>query len=204
MGEERQGDSQEARRTEPLASTDRRRPGTTTPSSASSSTGASTRCPAGRPRPARWTRCRSRLGWRAWFRDNAYAEWYANTLKIPGSPTAAHHRATYGDASYDDFAPTFNEAIRAWDAGRLGRAVPAGRRRLRRPHHQAPRRLPPLAQPRAPPDPRRLPRRPATSSGSWPGPSAPPACASGPTTPAASTGASTRPRSRTSPTSARP
>ncbi len=45
----------------------------------------------------------------------AYAEWYANSLKIPGSPTAAHHRATYGDAGYDDFIPAFNEAIRAWD-----------------------------------------------------------------------------------------
>src|SRR5687768_5779444 len=32
-----------------------------------------------------------RLGWQTWFRDNPYAEWYANSLKIPGSPTAAHH-----------------------------------------------------------------------------------------------------------------
>src|ERR671916_727044 len=51
-----------------------------------------------------------RLGWRAWFRDNAYAEWYANTLKIPDSPTAAYHHAHYGDASYNDFVPAFNEA----------------------------------------------------------------------------------------------
>lgn len=59
-----------------------------------------------------------RLGWRAWFRDNAYAEWYANTVKIPNSPTAAYHHAHYGDASYNDFIPAFNEAIRAWDPDR--------------------------------------------------------------------------------------
>ena len=57
----------------------------------------------------------AQLGWRAWFRDTAYAEWYANSLKIPGSQTAAHHRAHYGDASYYDFVPVFNEAIKAWD-----------------------------------------------------------------------------------------
>jgi alpha-L-fucosidase len=57
-----------------------------------------------------------RLGWRVWFRDNPYAEWYANSLKIPGSPTATHHRVTYGDAGYyDAFIPAFDEASRAWD-----------------------------------------------------------------------------------------
>jgi len=67
------------------------------------------------PRSGTLDQVPSGLGWRAWFRDNAYAEWYANSLKIPGSPTRAYHRATYGDASYEDFAPAFNEAIRAWD-----------------------------------------------------------------------------------------
>ena len=38
-----------------------------------------------------------------WFTHNAYAEWYANTIRIPGSPAAEHHRQTYGDAPYDDF-----------------------------------------------------------------------------------------------------
>jgi len=54
-------------------------------------------------------------GWPAWFRDTAYAEWYANSLKIPGSQTAAHHRAHYGDAGYYDFIPAFDEAIKQWD-----------------------------------------------------------------------------------------
>jgi alpha-L-fucosidase len=58
----------------------------------------------------------TRLGWRTWFRDNPYAEWYANSLKIPGSPTAEHHHATYGQARYEDFATDFNEQIQAWDA----------------------------------------------------------------------------------------
>ena len=38
-----------------------------------------------------------------WFRHNAYAEWYANTIRIPGSPAADHHREIYGGAPYDAF-----------------------------------------------------------------------------------------------------
>ena len=51
-----------------------------------------------------------------WFTHNAYAEWYANTIRIAGSPAAAHHRETYGDAPYDDFL----------DAWRAERFDPAG------------------------------------------------------------------------------
>lgn len=38
-----------------------------------------------------------------WFGHNPYAEWYANTIRIEGSPAAAHHAATYGSAPYEDF-----------------------------------------------------------------------------------------------------
>ncbi len=38
-----------------------------------------------------------------WFTHNAYAEWYFNTIRIPGSPAAEHHRQTYDSAPYDDF-----------------------------------------------------------------------------------------------------
>ncbi|QJC21111.1 alpha-L-fucosidase [Arcanobacterium buesumense] len=31
-----------------------------------------------------------------------YAEWYGNTVRIPGSPTALLHRARYGQRSYED------------------------------------------------------------------------------------------------------
>lgn len=58
----------------------------------------------------------------AYFRENPYAEWYGNTYKIPGSPTAKHHAATYG-ASFDyyDFAPMFNDAIARFDPGAMAR-----------------------------------------------------------------------------------
>src|ERR1700728_5456983 len=37
---------------------------------------------------------------------NAYAEWYYNTLRIPGSPTQAYHREHYGaDFNTYEFAP---------------------------------------------------------------------------------------------------
>ena len=47
-----------------------------------------------------------------WFRHNAYAEWYANTIRIPGSPAADHHREIYAGAPYDAF-------LDAWRAQRL-------------------------------------------------------------------------------------
>ncbi len=38
-----------------------------------------------------------------WYAHNPYAEWYANTIRIEGSPARAHHENTYGSAPYDDF-----------------------------------------------------------------------------------------------------
>src|SRR5580658_1393929 len=48
----------------------------------------------------------------AWMlRHNPYAEWYANTLQIPGSPTRRHHDQAYGhDFPYDGFVARFEEA----------------------------------------------------------------------------------------------
>jgi alpha-L-fucosidase len=55
-------------------------------------------------------------GWGAMFKHNPYAEWYMNTLQVDGSPTAAHHKATYGENfAYDDFIPQFQQAVRQWD-----------------------------------------------------------------------------------------
>jgi alpha-L-fucosidase len=46
--------------------------------------------------------------------NSPYAEWYANTMRIEGSPTWAHHRAVYGaDAPYD----VFDEPFRVQSAG---------------------------------------------------------------------------------------
>lgn len=38
-----------------------------------------------------------------WFTHNAYAEWYYNTIRIPGSPAQQHQAEVYGGAPYDDF-----------------------------------------------------------------------------------------------------
>ena len=38
-----------------------------------------------------------------WFAHNAYAEWYANTIRIDGSPAAVHHAEAHGGAPYEDF-----------------------------------------------------------------------------------------------------
>ena len=37
------------------------------------------------------------------FSHMPYAEWYLNTIRIPGSPAAERHREVHGDAPYDDF-----------------------------------------------------------------------------------------------------
>ena len=40
-------------------------------------------------------------GWTAYYGQNPYAEWYLNTMRIPGSPTQKFHNETYGeDFSY--------------------------------------------------------------------------------------------------------
>jgi len=64
-----------------------------------------------------------RFDWETWFRENAYAEWYLNTLRIEGSPTAAFHQKTYGDASYEAFVETFDAANKDWDAAAFAAMV---------------------------------------------------------------------------------
>ncbi len=57
-----------------------------------------------------------KLDWDVWFKNNPYAEWYMNSLRIDGSPTQEHHFKTYGkDFDYMDFAPMFDEAVQSWD-----------------------------------------------------------------------------------------
>ncbi len=45
----------------------------------------------------------------ATFANNPYAEWYLNSLRIPGSPTQAFHKKHFGDKSYYDFQKDFEE-----------------------------------------------------------------------------------------------
>jgi alpha-L-fucosidase len=55
-------------------------------------------------------------GWKAWFKNNSYAEWYLNTLKFEDGLTRQYHDENYGsDFAYDDFAPQFNQAVTNWN-----------------------------------------------------------------------------------------
>ena len=58
------------------------------------------------------------------FKNNPYAEWYLNSLRIEGSPTQKYHKETYGeDFSHDDFVPMFNEAIKKWNPKEMVAAI---------------------------------------------------------------------------------
>ena len=124
------------------------RTGTTTRSSASSCTGGCTRCPAG---PRRWPTSRScctTTGPRAMLRDNPYAEWYLNSMQIPGSPTQEHHARmpTAPTRPTTTSVTPFDDGSAAADLDALaGESADAGAE-LRRADHQAPRRLRPVAR----------------------------------------------------------
>ncbi|WP_231991423.1 alpha-L-fucosidase [Mycobacterium ulcerans] len=51
-----------------------------------------------------------------WLKHNPYAEWYQNTIGIPGSPSQQYHLKTYGsNFTYDDFKPMFIKAVKQFD-----------------------------------------------------------------------------------------
>ena len=59
-------------------------------------------------------------GPRRTLRDNPYAEWYLNSMRIKRSPTAEHHLETYGsDYPYENFAKTFDDAAAGADLDHL-------------------------------------------------------------------------------------
>ncbi len=52
-----------------------------------------------------------RRGPKRMLRENPYAEWYLNSMQIPGSPTQRHHQRVYGaDFPYDGFVAAFDAA----------------------------------------------------------------------------------------------
>ncbi len=55
--------------------------------------------------------------WAEIFRWSPYTEWYLNSWSLEGSPTAAHHTATYGSGTYADFVDEFRERSRGVDVG---------------------------------------------------------------------------------------
>src|SRR6476469_10371709 len=51
-----------------------------------------------------------------YIKNNPYAEWYLNVMRIDGSPTQAYHREHYGaDYDYYNFAPIFDREIQKWN-----------------------------------------------------------------------------------------
>ena len=51
-----------------------------------------------------------------YIKNNPYAEWYLNVMRVPGSPTQAYHKEHYGaNFGYYDFAPIFNRESKKWN-----------------------------------------------------------------------------------------
>jgi alpha-L-fucosidase len=55
--------------------------------------------------------------WQEIFKWSPYTEWYLNSWAIEGSPTEAHHLATYGDRTYADFVEEFRTRSSGADMG---------------------------------------------------------------------------------------
>ncbi len=51
-----------------------------------------------------------------------YTEWYANAIKVEGTPSAAFHAANYGGAPYEAFKDPFLARLKDWDAGAWAQA----------------------------------------------------------------------------------
>ena len=49
-----------------------------------------------------------------YIKNNPYAEWYYNVMRIDGSPTQAYHRQHYGGSDYYNFVPVFNQESAKW------------------------------------------------------------------------------------------
>ncbi|HEX6892888.1 MAG TPA: alpha-L-fucosidase [Chryseolinea sp.] len=55
--------------------------------------------------------------WKLFYRNNPYAEWYLNSLRIAGSPTAEFHKTRYGaDFDYYNFRDTLAAKTENWKA----------------------------------------------------------------------------------------
>jgi len=44
-----------------------------------------------------------------------YTEWYANAIKVPGSPSAEFHRSNYAEQGYSDFRKPFLDGLTRWN-----------------------------------------------------------------------------------------
>ncbi len=58
--------------------------------------------------------------WKEFYRNNPYAEWYLNSLRISGSPTNSHHKNKYGiDFDYYKFRDALALVTKSWKADDL-------------------------------------------------------------------------------------
>lgn len=65
-------------------------------------------------------------GWQHALSNDPRAEWYANCMRIPGSPTWEHHRAAWGRlARYESFGRLFRQGLKASDPATLVDAIAA-------------------------------------------------------------------------------
>lgn len=59
-------------------------------------------------------------GPKAMLWNNPYAEWYRNSMQLPGSPTQKHHVSKYGpEFGYDGFVPEFDTGSAQADLGSI-------------------------------------------------------------------------------------
>ena len=58
-----------------------------------------------------------RTGRRDAFGWSPYTEWYENSMRFPDSPVSRHHRETYGDRPYAEFAADWEAGLEQWDPG---------------------------------------------------------------------------------------
>lgn len=59
-------------------------------------------------------------GWTQALAKDPRAEWYANSMRVTGSPTADHHHAAWGRLSrYESFGRSFRQGLKAWDPSQL-------------------------------------------------------------------------------------
>jgi len=49
------------------------------------------------------------------LKNSPYSEWYENSLRFPDSAVSRHHRATYGDREYAEFARDWEQGLEHWD-----------------------------------------------------------------------------------------
>ncbi len=54
-----------------------------------------------------------------------YSEWYANAIRVDGSPSAQFHAKTYGDRTYSSFKTDFEQGLQQWDPQAWAKAFKA-------------------------------------------------------------------------------